>query len=193
MNDTSLSLLDRLKHEPDPSEWQRFVDIYSPLICRWLTRMPLQNSDHEDLTQEILAVVVQKVPDFERRREGSFRAWLRVITANCLKVHWRSKKYRPLVAGGSDFQRTIQDLEDPQSSLTHVWDTEHDRHVVRRLLEIVGSQFEPKTLVAFRKVVLEGQKSAQVAEEMGISVNAVLLAKSRILRRLRQELVGFLD
>src|SRR6185369_16831059 len=101
MAETSLTLLDRLQQKSDPASWQRLVDIYTPLIGRWLARSPLQSADHEDIIQEVLKIVVQKLPDFERRREGSFRAWLRVLTANCLQAHWRSEKYRPLVSGGS--------------------------------------------------------------------------------------------
>src|SRR5947199_10644302 len=116
MAETSLTLLDRLQRHPDPGSWQRLVDIYAPLIGRWLARSPLQSADHEDIIQEVLKIVVQKLPDFERRREGSFRTWLRVVTANCLKGHWRSEKYRPLATGDSDFYIKLQQLEDPHSA-----------------------------------------------------------------------------
>lgn len=192
MADTSLTLLDRLQRHPDAASWQRLVDLYAPLIGKWLARSPLQSADHEDISQEVLRIVVQKLPDFERRREGSFRAWLRVVTANCLKAHWRSEKYRPLATGDSDFCHQMQQLEDPHSPLAQAWDAEHDQHVVRRLLELIEPQFEATTLLAFRQVVMEGKKPAQVAAELAISVNAVLLSKSKILRRLRQELEGLL-
>lgn len=192
VSETSLTLLSRLQRDPDPASWQRLVDIYAPLIGRWLAQSPLQSADHEDLIQEVLKIVVQKLPDFERRRTGSFRAWLRVVTVNCLQGHWRSEKYRTLATGGSDFHQRLQELEDPNSELAQAWDAEHDRHVVQRLLELIEPQFEPTTLQAFRRVVMEGQKPALVAAELGISVNAVFLGKSKILRRLRQELDGLL-
>lgn len=193
MTDTSLSLLERLQTQPDELSWQRLVDIYAPLIGRVLARSPLQNADREDLVQEVLKLVVQKLPEFQRRREGSFRAWLRVVTVNCLREFWRSSKNQPVATGDSDFLQKLQELEDPQSELTKIWDTEHDRHVVRRLLELIGPQYEPTTLQAFRRVVLEGQKPAQVAAELNISVNAVFLAKSKVLRQLRQEIAGLLS
>lgn len=192
MAETSLTLLDRLQRDADATAWQRLVAIYAPLIARWLARSPLQQADHDDLTQEVLKIVVQKLPEFQRRREGSFRAWLRVVTANCLQVHWRSEKYRPIATGDSDFLRQLQDLEDPQSALAQAWDAEHDRHVVRRLLELIAPQFEEKTLLAFRRVVLEGQKPSDVAAALGISINAVIVAKSKILSRLRQEMDGLI-
>jgi len=193
MTDTSLSLLERLQTQPDELSWQRLVDIYAPLIGRVLARSPLQNADREDLVQEVLKLVVQKLPEFQRRREGSFRAWLRVVTVNCLREFWRSSRHQPVATGDSDFLQKLQELEDPQSELTKIWDTEHDRHVVRRLLELIGPQYEPTTLQAFRRVVLEGQKPAQVAAELNISVNAVFLAKSKVLRQLRQEIAGLLS
>ena len=117
MAETSLTLLDRLQQKADPASWQRLVDIYAPLIANWLARSPLQCADHDDIAQEVLKIVVHKLPDFERRRAGSFRAWLRVVTANCLQAHWRSEKYRQLATGGSDFLQRLQELEDPQSEL----------------------------------------------------------------------------
>src|SRR4051794_15613464 len=99
MPETSLTLLDRLQRETDPASWQRLLDIYAALIGRWLARSPLQRAGHEGLVHEILRIVVQKLPEFRRRRDGSFRAWLRVVTTNCLQVHWRSEKYRPLATG----------------------------------------------------------------------------------------------
>jgi RNA polymerase sigma-70 factor (ECF subfamily) len=193
MAETSLTLLDRLQKQTDQESWRRLVDIYAPLIRFWLSRSPLQSADHEDLTQEVLKIVVQKLPEFQRRREGSFRAWLRVVTVNCLREFWRSSKHQPVATGDSDFLQKLQELEDPQSELAKVWNSEHDRHVVRRLLELIGPQFEPTSLHAFRKVVLEGLKPSQVAAELGISVNAVFLAKSKILRQLRQEIAGLLS
>lgn len=192
MPDTSLTLLDRLQQQ-DPPAWHRFVDIYKPLISRWLARSPLQGADLDDLIQDVLKIVVEKLPEYERRREGSFRAWLRVVTTNCLRGHWRSEKYRPLATGDSDFLKQLQELEDSHSPLAQAWDAEHDRHVAHRLLQLIGPQFEPTTLEAFRRVVLEGQKPADVAAALGLTVNAVLLAKSRILRQLRREMDGLVS
>lgn len=193
MSETSLSLLERLQRQPDPLSWQRLVEVYAPLIARWLARSPLQTADREDLVQEVLQIVVRKLPEFQRHGSGSFRAWLRVVTVNCLRDFWRSEKHRPVATGDSDFLNRLQELEDPRSPLAQVWDSEHDRHVVRRLLELIEPQFEATTRQAFRRVVLEGQKPVQVAADLGISVNAVFLAKSRVLRQLRREIDGLLS
>ena len=86
-------------------------------------------------------------------------------------------------------------LADPASALSRQWDEEHDRHVVRRLLEMLeaDSAFEPITLRAFHRVVFDAMKPALVAAELNLSVNSVLLAKSRVLKWLRQEAAGLID
>ena len=87
----------------------------------------------------------------------------------------------------------LDELEDPKSRMSELWDQQHDQHVARRLMELVQPHFEASTWRAFRRVVLDGAKAAVVAEELGVSVNAVLLAKSRVLSRLRQEMEGLTD
>jgi RNA polymerase sigma-70 factor (ECF subfamily) len=84
-------------------------------------------------------------------------------------------------------------LEDPESSLNRYWDEEHDRYVIRCLLELVELEFEPATVRAFRRVAFEEASGAEAARELGISVAAVYAARSRVLRRLRELAEGLLD
>ena len=50
------------------------------------------------------------------------------------------------------------------------------------------AEFEERTWQAFWRVTVEGQDTAEVAAQLGISANGVRQAKSRVLRRLREEL-----
>ena len=184
---TSVSLLERLRTQPDEPAWRRLHDLYRPLIRHWLLRDPTLRDEAEDLVQEVLAVVVRELPHFQRERTGSFRCWLRTITWNRWQAFRQSRARRPqLLASDSNFSLLAQ-LEDPHSALSHQWDEEHDRHVVHKLVELIEPQFELVTLQAFRRVVFDGAKAADVAKELGVSINAVLLAKSRVLKRLREE------
>jgi RNA polymerase sigma-70 factor, ECF subfamily len=192
MLSTSLSLLERLQRQPDPESWQRLHDLYRPLIRQWLARVPGLGGEADDLTQDILAILVRELPGFERRREGSFRAWLRVITVNRVRSFWRDRRRRPQ-AGGGDAEQFLASLEDPGSELSRHWDHEHDRHVLDRLMELVRTDFSAATWSAFERFAIEGVPAARVALEAGISENAVLLAKSRVLRRLREEAAGLVD
>jgi RNA polymerase sigma-70 factor (ECF subfamily) len=86
----------------------------------------------------------------------------------------------------------LNQLEDPNSDLAREWDHDHDRHVCQKLLHLVKSDFELNTWDAFSRFAPEGRPAASVATELGISENAVLLAKSRVLKRLRREAGDFL-
>jgi RNA polymerase sigma factor (sigma-70 family) len=194
MSETSFSLLDRLRLQPDAESWQRLVNLYTPLIHGWLRRHSVPTADADDLTQEVMSVVVRELPRFQHSQQrGAFRNWLRTITVNRLRVLWRSRQTRPVATGDSDFLKMLDELEDPGSNMGRLWDREHDQHVARRLLEIVEPHFEPATWQAFRRVVMDGLKAAVVAAELRMSVNSVLLAKSRVLNRLRQEMEGLTD
>jgi RNA polymerase sigma-70 factor (ECF subfamily) len=161
-------------------------EIYLPLIRAWLGRVPGLGHEADDVAQEVLAIAAREIPRFERRREGSFRAWLRQVTVNRLRTYRRKRGRRPAL-GLDATDGYLDRLADPHSDLAREWDREHDRHVAAKLLALVQPDFSPATWQAFRRFAIDGLPSAQVAVELGLTENAVLQAKSRILKRLRQE------
>ena len=191
--ETSVSMLERLAGAPTDDDWRRLDELYRPLLRAWMARAGVPASDVDDLVQDVLLVVIREVAGFERRRQGAFRAWLRTILANRVRDHFRGQKYRPTATGGSDFQRWLDELESPDSALSRQWDHDHDVHVLKSLMQRVQGDFAPATWQAFRRHALEGEPAVQVAEALGLSLNAVLLAKSRVLKRLRQELAGLVE
>jgi RNA polymerase sigma-70 factor (ECF subfamily) len=194
MAETSTSLLDRIRLHADGPSWKRLVDLYTPLIHGWLRRHAVQPNDADDLVQEVLSVVARELPRFRHdRRRGAFRCWLRTITVHRLQAFWRGQQSRPVAAGGSALDDRLAQLEDPAGGLSRLWDQEHDRHVLRRLRELIEPEFTPATWQAFERTALQGERPAAVAADLGTSVNAVLLAKSRVLRRLREESRGLVD
>jgi RNA polymerase sigma-70 factor (ECF subfamily) len=191
--DTSASLLERLAGKPTDADWRRVDALYQPLLRAWMGRAGVPASDADDLVQEVLVVVFREIAGFEWRGQGAFRAWLRTILAHRARDYFRGKKYQPTATGDSDFLRRLDDLESPDSALSRLWDHEHDQHVAASLLQRVRGDFTPATWQAFRRHVLEGAPAAHVAEELGLSLNSVLLAKSRVLKRVRQELSGLVE
>src|SRR5262245_11385042 len=180
MSETSVSLLERLSRQPDDDSWRRLLDVYGPLLRAWLARHCLQAADADDLVQDVLAVVVQELPRFEHnQRPGAFRRWLRTILVHRLRNFWRARQARPAATGDSGLGQMLDQLEDPHSGLSRLWDEEHDRHITRRLLELIRPEFTESTWQAFRRVTLQGQDEEQVAAELGLSVHAVFVAKSR--------------
>ncbi len=187
--DTPLSLIERVRDPADVASWRRLVDLYSPLIRRWLRRA-LDQADEDDLVQDVLGAVVRAMPTFVHTgRAGSFRRWLRTTTAQQLFIFWRSRRAR----AGEAAPDVWTQLEDPDSDLGRVWDREHDEFVARRLLRLMEPEFSPETWAAFRGQVLDSRPADQVALELGMSINAVRLAKYRVLTRLRKEGRGLID
>jgi RNA polymerase sigma-70 factor, ECF subfamily len=189
MNETPVSLLERLRKSPDEWAWQRLADLYLPLVHRWLNHQGVDSADADDLTQEILLTIVRELREFEHSgRAGAFRAWLRMITVHRLRGYWRRKQSSPAQGVAEELDR----LEDPTSEVARMWDKEHDEFILRRLLEMVEPEFSPATWHAFQRQTVDGLTASQAAAELGVSANAALIAKSRVLRRLRQEANGLI-
>jgi RNA polymerase sigma factor (sigma-70 family) len=192
-NETSISLLDQLRKDPQQPDWERLVEVYTPVLQAWLRRYDLQQSDADDLVQDVLIVVSRELVHFQHTgHPGAFRAWLRTILVNRLRHHWRSCKYRPVATGDSSFLQHLQQLDDPHSELSQLWNAEHDRHLTWQLMEIVKPQFSETTYEAFRRLALEGQDPSGVAADLGISRNAAIIAKHRVLKALRRAGGGLL-
>jgi RNA polymerase sigma-70 factor (ECF subfamily) len=137
---------------------------------------------------------VQELPKFRHSgRHGAFRSYLRQITLFRLQAFWRSRGNRPAAPGGGAADSVLLQLEDPASELSFLWDQEHDQFVMRRLLELIEPEFGPTAWKAFMRQVFDRAEPIKIAEELGIDVANVYLAKSRILKRLRQEGRGLLD
>ena len=193
MNDTSLSLLARVREPADAEAWNRLAELYTPLLRRWLLSYQVQDSDADDLIQEVLETVFRDVGKFEHANgEGAFRGWLRQILVHRLRNLWRGRKYRPEV-GGTPILDRLNELEDETSQLSRVWNQEHDRQVIARLMELIRPRFQAKTWEAFHRQMFAGQKAEQVAESLAMSIGSVYVARSRVLSALRREAAGLVD
>lgn len=188
MSDTSVSLLERAGRRDPPTSWSELVAIYDPLLRCWLARFDLQGSDADDVVQEVFAYLAAELPQFDHNgRTGAFRAWLRSILLHRIRKFWRNRQRSPIVSGDTEVWARWDELEDPASGLSGLWDREHDQHLARELLQRVRSRFSESTWRAFEKTVLDEKPPAEVAAELGLSVNAVCIAKSRVLQELRRE------
>jgi RNA polymerase sigma-70 factor (ECF subfamily) len=193
MDVTRQSLLVRARDGVEEA-WNDLVDLYRPLILSWLRRHGVPGNDLDDLSQDILLTVLKHLPSFSHSgNRGAFRAWLRTIVCHRTTDYWRSRDPDTLAVGGSGVTEALQQLQDPSSDLNRYWDEEHDRYVFRCLLDLVEQEFEPITVQAFRRMALDGASGAEVARELGVAVGTVYSAKSRVLRRIRQEAEGLID
>ena len=189
----SSTLLERIRAR-QPEAWQRLVNLYTPVVYQWCRQYHVTRDDALDLVQEVFTAVAQNIGGFRRSRPGdSFTAWLRTITHNKIRNYSSYCRGRPLAEGGTNAQeRLLQVPEMPDPSETGD-PREVNGLVVPIGLDLVRAEFENRTWEAFQRVVVEEQSPAQIAADLGMSVQAVYKAKSRVLRRLRQELDGLME
>lgn len=194
MSTTSLSLLNRAAAEGDSQSWNRLVNLYEPLLRRWVEGFGIQHADTEDLIQDVLATVYRELPSFQHNlRTGAFRTWLKGILINRVRYFLRSRQNRPLATGKSSVLEQLQQLADDCSDLSQLWDHEHNAHIISQLTSTVEPRFEEKTWMAFCRQVLDGVSPDEVAAELSMSLSSVYVAKSRVLSVLRQEAEGLVD
>jgi RNA polymerase sigma-70 factor, ECF subfamily len=192
MGPTRNSLLVRARGG-EAAAWNDLCVVYRPLIVAWLRRQSVPASDLDDLVQEILLKVVRGLPAFEHSgRAGAFRTWLRTIVRSASCDYWKSPARRAQADAGTS-AAVLDLLEEPDSPLNRYWEEEHDRYVLRCLLQLIELEFAPATVRAFTRVALEGASGSEVAAELGLSAAAVYAGRSRILRRLRELAEGLLD
>src|SRR5262245_31487158 len=168
----------------DGAAWQRLAQLYAPLVYHWCRRRGLQASDAEDLVQEVFRVVIARIADFRRDRRGhTFRGWLWGFTRNKLGDWIRHQKPRES-AGAS--QRLLENLpaHEPDDS----GQTDAIGSLYQRAVDSIRPDFSERTWQAFWRVVIEDQSADAVARDLAMTRNAVYVAKSRILRRLRETL-----
>jgi RNA polymerase sigma-70 factor (ECF subfamily) len=184
MHTTPRSLLERLRKPGEPDAWQRFTELYTPLLYDWARHLGLQSQDAADLVQQVFTVLVEKLPEFSYQRHKSFRAWLRTITLNKQRDLKRQRTAEPLAADDP----ALAELPAPNEAAPFE-EAEYRQHLVRRALQIMQADFQPVTWKACWEYVVADRPAA----ELGSPVNAADVAKSRVLNHLRQELEGLLD
>ena len=188
---TSLSLLARARAN-DQDAWSRLTSLYRPLVAFWCRRARCPAAEVEDVTQEVFAATAVGLAAFRRDRPGdSFRGWLRGITRNQVLLYFRRNQGRPQPVGGSVALGQVQDLSD---TLAEPPDDEAEVSLVyRRAVEQVRGEFEQRTWDIFWRTVIDGISPSAVAEELRTTPAAVRQAKSRVLRRLKQEMGELLE
>jgi RNA polymerase sigma-70 factor (ECF subfamily) len=188
MDHTPVSLLERLGRPNDQAAWERFVQLYTPLLCHWARRLGLQGPEAADLVQDVFTLLVQKLPEFRYDPGKRFRAWLWTVTLNRCRERQR-RQPAPVLSTDRDALARVAAPDEAEAAV----EEEYRRYLTRRALELMQAEFQPATWKAFWECVVNERPGAEVARELGLTENAVYLAKGRVLRRLRQELEGLLD
>jgi RNA polymerase sigma-70 factor (ECF subfamily) len=189
---TPLSLLERVRRH-DPEAWRRLVGLYRPLVLAWCTRGGVSATDAEDVAQEVFTAAAAALERFRHDRPGdTFRGWLRAITRNQIVVLFRRGRGRAQAEGGSDAWQQLQAVVDPLPGPGEDESEELGR-LYQQAAELVRGEFEERTWKAFELTVIEDRDTADVARDLNMTANNVRQAKSRVLRRLREEAGDLLD
>jgi RNA polymerase sigma-70 factor (ECF subfamily) len=180
---TPVSLLKRLQSGNETQSWDRFVRLYTPLIYGWARHKGIGREEAADVVQEVFAVLVRKLPTFEYNPAGGFGQWLRTITVNKCRDLLRRRAARPA-------QTNLDPAPPDADGVAAFTEAEYHQRLARLALEIMRDEFEPNTWKACWEHVVSGRPAAEIAADLGMTPGAVYVAKSRVLRRLREELEG---
>lgn len=183
MTTTPVTLLERLRQPGEQAAWERFVRLYLPLLHHWAHRLGRHDQDAADLVQDVFAALVPALPKFRYDPARRFRGWLWTVTLN----QHRAQGRRPASAPLAGPEPGLPDVADVIS------EAEYRQYLTRRALELIQAEFQPTTWQAFWEYVVRDRPAADVGRELGLTENAVYLAKGRVLRYLRRELAGLLD
>jgi RNA polymerase sigma-70 factor (ECF subfamily) len=183
---TRVSLLERLRHSPtDQPAWDEFVRIYWPRIYSWCRSWGLQEADAEDISQQVLVKLAEQMRTFAYDRSLSFRRWLKTVTLNTRITFAHNQQRRTDVTGG-DILRLLDQVA-AREDLARRLEEQYDYELLELACGLIRLRVEPKTWDAFRLTALEGRPGAEAAEQTGMPVSHVYVAKHRVEKLLRRE------
>lgn len=207
---TSTSLLQRVRLRDDDA-WSRLVRLYGRLVLYWCRQAGLQRADRADVFQEVFRSVAVHIDGFRRDRQGdTFRGWLRAVTRSKIQDHFRTRQREPAAQGGTDIQERLQHAPDLLSAeefsdVEIVGDAAGEAGedpateaaekslLMEQALQLAREAFEERTWQAFWRTTVDGVATDIAAKELGISSAGVRQARSRVLRRLREEFSGLVE
>lgn len=189
---TSASLLCRALNR-ETGAWERLVMLYSPLVRHWCSQAGIPEPDVPDVSQDIFVAIASSLPRYQADRPGTkFRAWMRGIARNKTReYHKRTRTDRGI--GGTDALKRLEEIPDTDAGPDLSEGSDELGALYQRVVDLLRDEFEERTWTSFWQVVVEGRAPSQVAEEMGITANAVRQARSRVIRRLREEMGELID
>jgi RNA polymerase sigma factor (sigma-70 family) len=191
--ETKLSLILRLRDHRDAVAWSEFVAVYEPVIHRLGRRHGLQEADARELVQEVLLAVARAVSRWEPNGRARFRAWLFRIVRNELLDHLSRRRRLTRGSGSSSVNARLHQLADPCGGLAEEIERQYRHEVFGWAAARVRQQVHVRTWDAFWRTSVQDVPAGEVARDLGLSVGAVYIARSRVLARLRAEVQAFED
>ncbi|MEM8679233.1 MAG: sigma-70 family RNA polymerase sigma factor [Planctomycetota bacterium] len=189
---TRQSLLLRLAQQSDRA-WDEFLEVYEGALYRYCRANRLQDADAADVTQEVLAALWKRIPDWDPdRAKGSFRAWLFRVARNVSVDLVTARAQKAVGSGDANVDQMLAEWPQSEAAQREALETEYRRSLFHWAARRVKSQVQPITWQSFQRTAVEGRKSDDVARELGVSVGTVYTAKCRVVARIRK-MVAELD
>jgi RNA polymerase sigma factor (sigma-70 family) len=190
MLETRLSLLERVRDPADTTAWSEFVVLYQPLLLAYVRKRGINEHDALDVVQEVFARLVPALAQFQLdHRRGRFRTWLWQVTHAALTDWARRRTVRTRAEKEWLDQHESNVSDDPDDD----WDELYRRRILDVALKHVRESAQPTSWACFEGRILEDRPAAEIASELGISVNAVYVNASRLLSRVRDECDQFAE
>jgi RNA polymerase sigma-70 factor (ECF subfamily) len=191
-SDTHVTLLDRLRRNPaDERAWGEFVRHYGAKVLAWCQHWGLQEADAQEVSQEVLLKLAEKMRSFAYDPERSFRAWLKTLAQHAWSDYVEARD-RAGRGTGADQVLDVLDRLPAREDLARRLEEQFDHELLEAAFGRVRLRVEPHTWEAFRLTALEGLPGAEAARRTGLPVTHVFVAKHRV-ERLVQEEVQRLD
>ncbi len=185
---TRPSLLVRIRNPQDAESWKLFVELYTPPVLRYCRLRGLQDADAADVTQEVMAQVARSMHSFQYSpARGRFRDWLGTVTRHKVNRFLTRASVGTAAIGGDDSAAALANLPEVESDAE--WAAEFNAQILRAALDRVRPLFGPSTWQAFASVWLDNKTAAVTAAEMNTTLQAVYVAKAKILKRLEEEVI----
>ncbi|MDA1015392.1 MAG: sigma-70 family RNA polymerase sigma factor [Planctomycetota bacterium] len=184
------TLLGRLRNVEDQQAWEQFINCYTPRIYAWCRKFGLQESDAADITQDVLGKLVLAMKSFEYDpRKGSFRGWLKTVTNNAIRDLLKSFQRPGRGVGDTSANERLATLVSNEAlqTLSEMLTAEGERELLQEAEARVKERVKPVNWEAYVLTAHEDMKAPAVAQRLGIAVADVYVAKSRIIKLLKQE------
>jgi RNA polymerase sigma-70 factor, ECF subfamily len=184
---TPVSLLEQLSSTGGPVAWNRFVQLYTPLLRHWSRKLCPDEASANDFLQDLYVKLLRVLPEFHYQQDKRFRGWLWTLTINLWRDQYRQKSVRlqnhPHLNGKSVTLSENDELDE----------IEYRRYLINRMMELMRKEIDNKSWQACWLVACQGRSVSEVAAELGITPNAVYIARCRVIKRIREELKGLIE
>ena len=187
VDDTSVTLMMRLQLAPtDLAAWDEFVNRYRPMIRAWCFKWHLQDSDADDVVQDVLVKLLAAIRKFHYDPARSFRAWLKTVTDHALSDFVATRRRHPgqMIATSID---QIATSADARSDLEQRLEDAFEAELAELAMQRVKKRVKPTTWEAFQLTAVDGLTGADAAQKLQMPVAHVFVAKNRVQKMLQEE------